>query len=1085
MHQEILSQMNDELDSKLSDDKKIFLGNRNDPQIGVSTSVFVQSVLRTCGEDNDRGVSSANPKEAQLRDKNPNMRTDTKETAKFSVRGIGSLAAQAALKRSEEKSALKEVEISTAPPGGGIAALAAQAATKKSQKKSRMETRSPQPPVGIAALAAQAALKKSQKKTVPPAGGIAALAAQAALKKAQQKESAETPPAQPPAGGIAALAAQAALKKAQQKEADKNESPQPLGIAALAAQAALKKAEEKKADENKNPAPVGIAALAAQAALKKAQEKEHVETPPAQPPVGIAALAAQAALKRSQEKEVDRNRKPLGGGIAVLAAKAALKKSQEKAKNESQPFSPAGSIAALAAQAALKKSKEKQKNDNASPLAAGGIAALAAQAALQKSEEKEHTQTKPSLPAGDIAALAAQAALKKSKEKQQNDNTSPPAAGGIAALAAQAALKKSKEKQQDDKPPPPAAGGIAALAAQAALKKSEKKEQKGNPSLPGGGIAALAAQAALMKSGNGAKSGVDQNGSDVSGDRSGLKMSFNSMPMLLTAVLETGIIDAISNPRDVPALCCLNMLVTSLQKSNRSSMTAESDKKAISALELSTFARRLLLRSLSISNQATSIGMIGWLEYGSTDLIDRTLNLPLEVLQRLSYNMAAQKDWAKAADVLCSLWLRCEQNLPRCHPTTICAMLDLAGALTKTKNTESAKFIISQALDLFASYLSEVESLFYDRRYFELYCKDPNRTRVVFFDDCVDAVGIMEAFSKKFHQDLSREFLEHLGSKHPIALLNHSLVADSFLVLANCLSSGEEMEESKEPGSARRNRERSNSGSPQSRYFWSLALSQYDLALRGWISIESIIHPNAASVTFSIARCLRELGKLKQALKLLETLASCLERKLDEEILETKKKSKNSSTTFSPVKGGRESSSNGRPSFISPRRLSSGSASSARDVTSTESCEREQTAAVCFWMMAVLTAELNPDELGRNRALSLLHTASLTLQRVLSKHKSGNRLDDQTYQVCLDLYEQIEGEALDLFEPLERIPQVKDFETKEETIIDTIGSPRKKRAPWEVLTPMRQKREWMSPRARIHRDRAQLVSEASADNLFA
>ena len=78
-------------------------------------------------------------------------------------------------------------------------------------------------------------------------------------------------------------------------------------------------------------------------------------------------------------------------------------------------------------------------------------------------------------------------------------------------------------------------------------------------------------------------------------------------------------------------------------------------------------------------------------------------------------------------------------------------MLDLAGALSQTEKTDSAKFVVSQALDLFASYLSEVEALFFDRQYFELYCDNPDRSRVVFFDDCVDAIGIMEAFSKQFH----------------------------------------------------------------------------------------------------------------------------------------------------------------------------------------------------------------------------------------------------------------------------------------------------------------------------------------------
>ena len=139
------------------------------------------------------------------------------------------------------------------------------------------------------------------------------------------------------------------------------------------------------------------------------------------------------------------------------------------------------------------------------------------------------------------------------------------------------------------------------------------------------------------------------------------------------------------------------------------------------------------------------------------------------------------------------------------------------------------------------------------------------------------------------------------------------------------------------------------------------------------------------------------------------------------------------------------------------------------------SCEREQTAALCFWMMATLTAEQNPDELGRSRALSLLHTASLTLKRVLSRNSSGNgtnHVDDQTRLICLNLYERIEGEALDLFEPLEKIPLVKDYSIKCNANSSPILQRRDKRAPWEILTPMRQKRQWTSPRSLMSRNRA-------------
>ncbi len=1062
LHQEIVSTGNENVaQSEQTDDLKNST-NEFDSKPGFSTIEFVQSILKIPATLNASGENTKDmPK--------------TGEPQKPLVsEGITAPVAQATVKNRQDKK--EKYEAPKLPVGGGIAALAAQAALKKSQENGE-KNEIPKPPVG---------------------GGIAAIAAQAALKKAEDKAQKDSPPEPPIEGGIAALVAQAALKKAQEN-GEKNEIPKPPlggGIAALAAQAALKKAQEKAKEDESPPPPLGggIAALAAQAARKRTKEKAEEKSqetareagslpPPLPPPTvgGIAALAAQAALQKSQEKAEEKSQEivnenespslPKGGGIAALAAQAALKKSL-KTKNDEKVVRPSTGegIAVLAAQDALDRAQKSEK-DELPNAPAGGIAALAAQAALEKAQktidEDPDAEEPPRPPSGGIAALAAQAALKKSKERADG-----PPAGGIAALAAQAALKKLKQPLPESiQASPP--GGIAVLAAQAALKKPRESIDDTTRQAPGGGIATLAANAATKLESRVSR-GIALNLSEESKERDSVNLSY-SLSMLMTAVFETGILDAISNPRDVPALCCLHLLASSMQKHDSSLLPTQRDKELMPSHELATFSRRLLLRSLYISNQVSSIGMIGWLEYGSRNIIDRALILPLEVLQQLSCNMAAEKEWTKASDVLCSLWLRCEQNLPLCHPTTICSMLDLAGALSENQNMDSAKFIISQALDLCTSFLSEVESLFFDRRYFELYYNDPNRSPIVFFDDYVDAVDIMKAFSKQFQQELSRGFLEHLGRKHPIALLNHSLVGDSFLVLANCLSAGEHKTD--KPNGAATYHRRSNEGA-SSNYFWWLAQSQYDLALRGWINLESLIHPNAASNIFSIARCLRELGKLQKAIKLLETLASCLEQKMDEEL--SMKKNARYPKTTSGHRAEQHSSSkrsfgrSSRPSFISRRQ-------NATDTLSTQSCEREQTAAMCFWMMAVLTAEQNPDELGRNRALSLLHTASLTLQRVLNGSKES--LDDQTYETCLDLYQRIEGEAVALFEPLERIPLAKDFvETTEENT--NPKTPRKKRAPWEILTPMRLKREWTSPRSRIHRNKVASETSSSNTNTF-
>jgi tetratricopeptide (TPR) repeat protein len=722
---------------------------------------------------------------------------------------------------------------------------------------------------------------------------------------------------------------------------------------------------------------------------------------------------------------------------------------------------------------ATRKNEAKLTDEAPKKAPVGGIAAMAAQAALKKNSAKQSTDEAPKkAPLVGIAAMAAQAALKRSEKKDEEAPKKAPV-GGIAAMAAQAALKRS-EKKDEEAPKKAPVGGIAAMAAQAALKRSEKKDEEAPKKAPVGGIAAMAAQAALKK--NSLKQSIDEapKKAPVGGTAS---------LILISAVFEAGIPEAISNPRHLPAFYCLHLLVTCMQQLI-TDLPPLLKEKEVSLAELSIFSRRLLLRTLAISNQATSMGMIGWLEYGSSNPFDRALNLPFEVLQQIACNMAVEKDWTKASDILSSLLMRCEQNLPPCHPTTLSAMLDLAGALTEAKKDDFAKSIISGLLDLLSNFLSETESLFFDRRYYEDY-HETNSNQVVAFDDCVDAVDIMQAFGINFHRELSRDFLKLLGSDNRIRLLNHSLVADSFSVLANCLSASEEID-SKIPGSKTKPTS-SEDDTAMSRYFWSMAYSQYDLALRGWTKVESLIHPNAASITLSIARCLRELGKLNQALKILETLASCLEQKVDEILATAKATSFGSDQNSIQMNHYRSSSSSmDRLAFISRRHVPISAFASASPSLQVITCEREQTTVLCLWMMAVLTVEQSPDEGGRCRALSLLHTASLTLQRALNI--PDNYLDDHTRMVFLDLYDQIEGEALDIFEPLKAIQLMDEWEASyNNSRIQKMGedksSPRKKRAPWEISTPMREKRQWTSPRA-IRRSRdASATRSGNAANL--
>jgi hypothetical protein len=64
-----------------------------------------------------------------------------------------------------------------------------------------------------------------------------------------------------------------------------------------------------------------------------------------------------------------------------------------------------------------------------------------------------------------------------------------------------------------------------------------------------------------------------------------------------------------------------------------------------------------------------------------------------------------------------------------------------------------------------------------------------------------DSISMMQTLATTFRSELSRDFLALIGSDHKISLLNHSLVADVFAVLANRVSAGGNLEKEHTSGS--------------------------------------------------------------------------------------------------------------------------------------------------------------------------------------------------------------------------------------------------------------------------------------------
>lgn len=711
------------------------------------------------------------------------------------------------------------------------------------------------------------------------------------------------------------------------------------------------------------------------------------------------------------------------------------------------------------------------------PFAGGGIAAAAAHAAALKSSEPKvdvnlhakdgasSTKSKPDpFAGGGIAAMVAAAAVRKNGMAKGDSGSSANttdlfAGGGIAAAAAQAAALKSNKPSNgidvpskdgenliESKPDPSASGGIAAMAAAAAAKKNSKT----NGDTDSYGKDVEKSPAENVKSGRtpGQDKGtssmslhIGTNQEMVSGSQENSKPSIGLDVDLFAAIMEVGIAEASANPRDLPSFYCLHFLAqfniekmsaighslstSSLdQISKQKHETGKEDAKAATSLlrEKLSLSKKFLLRSLAITNQATSSGMVGWLEYGSSNPLERTINLPFDVLQRLACNFAVRGDWSGASDVLSALVIRCEQQLPIYHPTTLASMLDLAASCMMATDYAFAQGVVKRVADRLALYLSEQETSYFDtlrkRVAFEY-----ETNRVCLLDTGADAVSMLKAFVTVFQNHLSREFMTLIGPNHEITLINQAFVGDALTVLANCLSAGE----------SDSNDRKASTSSGGHMYYWSLAYVHYQQSFKGWIAAHGLTHPNAAASAYSLARCLRELGKVDKALQVLSSVASSLGNPSDSG---TKKPAALNSN-------GKHEEHLSTLTFLPPNSRTGGRGAHIR----LEVSSKVQSTVLCLWMTAVFSVEQIPDERGRFRALGLLRDASRVLQHALDQ---AGEIDDSSREILLELYECVEHEASSLFEPLERMQSASDLMHEKTT--------KPQHNIWDVLTPMRRKR---------------------------
>ena len=460
---------------------------------------------------------------------------------------------------------------------------------------------------------------------------------------------------------------------------------------------------------------------------------------------------------------------------------------------------------------------------------------------------------------------------------------------------------------------------------------------------------------------------------------------------VLLAVLECGSKDATENPRDVAYFHCLYTIFSYLANRERDQLVARLGFGIKSFDDLLQYSLSCLLRCLKISNQALSVGMTGWLEYGSSSILDQLQHRPFVLLRTIAYTFARRSQWEEAGCVLSELVIFCEQLLPLHHPTMLTAMLDLAIVSRKIGKHDFGNRLLARSAKRLSSYLAKVES-----EYFAYLgrCRPgakPVQT-ICSIERGQESISELQCFISLLEVELGRDMKTLVDANHEIILVNHSFVADSLSVLANCIAAGvSTLGSSNETSSNRVDQ------------YWRLAFSHYQRAFDGFARTKGLADPSVSRAAYGIARCLREFGETDKALELLTIVVSFSRNNPDND---TNVVSNERNETDGNAKGASKT-----PNFL-PRSLFLRSPV----ISNKALVSRDTSAALCLWLMAILSLDDSPNEEGRERAFSFLHAASVSLQVALNKITDAD--DEESKGMCLEFLAIIEEEAMHISEPM-------------------------------------------------------------------
>jgi len=454
---------------------------------------------------------------------------------------------------------------------------------------------------------------------------------------------------------------------------------------------------------------------------------------------------------------------------------------------------------------------------------------------------------------------------------------------------------------------------------------------------------------------------------------------------LLDLLLDVACSNVSNAPNDIALYFCLHQIY--YERFNLSKKSFDKGK-AVKALEA----------SLDIIEHSNAVGMFGWLVYGTSNVLDRMLERPFEALNDLACFHASQNNWHTSADVLRSIVLRCEQHLPLYHPITIAALVDLSASLQNLGDNNSATKISRRASRRLKMYLQEQENACFMMHDMQSSNRNPNDKVVQYkYHKLVglDHLAMLQAFVGNMRYLKRRKMMSILGTDHPMYLLFICFLGDSHSVLAASLEF-----ESKQY-SLSFNLTEKDRLYRESQTSWSVAGSFYRTALKGWSWLYGTHHPNIPATTCSMARCLHELGRTSEAIRVLLSVTSA------RNVLNQKPRCTQTTRNHQGIDDVSDVVSHADSSILSlnPPNFDSERANSSLQIN----LRYGQSIAICKWSIAVYTLKENPNEGSKIKALSLLERAKEDL--VQESRRFGKTGDTSIDIVTEDLLNTLKKES--------------------------------------------------------------------------